>query len=188
MKAAPLEALFDAVEAIRTQRKDNTYNTMPVVDGALIPDSVDRLIKTPLPVDYLISYTNADMYAPMLAWIGNRYARRNSAYVCFFDLDAPGDDNRAFHSSDVRYVFGTLDRSWRPYGERDHQASDEMTAYLSDFARSGDPNGDGLPVWKKAGHGPRTRVLRIGKNGTHMSHVRYGRLLRNFLRRSDPTG
>ena len=186
LKTAPIEILFDAVEAIRKQRKDNLFNTMPVVDGMLIPDSVGRLFGTPLPVDYMIGYTNADMYAPILARIGNRFARKNDAYVYYFDLDAPGDDNRAFHSSDVRYVFGTLDRSWRPYGERDHKASDEMIAYISGFARSGDPNADCLPVWKKAGHGLRTRVLRIGKKGTRMAHVQYGKLLRNFLRRSDP--
>ena len=196
LKTTPLKVLFDAVEAIRKQRKDNLYNTMPVVDGVLIPDRVDRLFRTPLPVDYIIGYTNADMYAPLLAWIGNRFGRKNDAYIYYFDLDAPGDDNRAFHSSDVRYVFGTLDRSWRPYGERDRQASDEMIAYLSNFARCGDPNGasdgetvgDSLPEWKKAGHGLRTRVLRIGRKGTRMAHVRYIKLLRNFLRRSDPIG
>ena len=186
LKAAPLSVLFDTVEKMKGLRKDNTYCTMPVVDGVLIPDRVDKLIRSPLPVDTLIGYTNADMFAPIMAWIGNRCGRKTNAFIYFFDLDAPGDDNRAFHSSDLRYVFGTLDRSWRPYGERDHAASEQMISYLANFARSGDPNGPELPRWERAGHGLRTRVLRIGPKGTSMGRAAYGKLLRNFLRRRDP--
>ncbi len=186
LRRAPLSALFDAVERMKTLRKDNTFCTMPVVDGVLLPDAVDKLIQTPLPIDYLLGYTNADMYAPLMARIGNAYARANGAYVYFFDLDAPGDDNRAFHSSDLRYVFGTLETSWRPYGKRDYAASAEMTACLANFARTGNPNGDGLPVWEKAKKGLRTNVLRIGPDGTRMGHAAYGKMLRNFLTKGDP--
>ena len=188
LRRAPLTAIFDAVERIHALRKDNTYNTMPVVDGCLIPKPVDQLFRDPPPMEYLIGYTNADMFAPLLAWIGNRLGRKTGAYVWFFDLDAPGDDNRAFHASDLRYVFGTLDRSWRPYGDRDRQASGQMMDYLANFARCGDPNGAGLPRWSPCGGGLRTRVLRIGRAATEMGHTPYGKLLRNFLRRGDPIG
>ena len=188
LREAPLSVLFDTVERFKATRKDNTFHTMPVVDGVLIPGPVDKLIQSPLPVDYLIGYTNADMFAPVMAWIGNRFGRKTNAYLEFFDLDAPGDDNRAFHSSDLRYVFGTLDRSWRPYGPRDREASAQMIAYLANFARCGNPNGDGLPTWEKCGHGIRAHVLRIGKSGTRMGRVSYPKLLRNFLRRRDPIG
>ena len=144
------------------------------------------MIQTPLPLDYMIGYTNADMVAPVMAWIGNRYGRQTNAYIYFFDIDAPGDDNRAFHSSDLRYVLDTLDKSWRPYTLRDHVAAKELTAYLANFARCGDPNGDGLPLWEPAGSGLRTRVLRIGRRKTAMGHAAYGKMLRNYLRRKDP--
>ena len=188
LQKAPLSLLFDTVEKIKTLRKDNTFCTMPVVDGYLIPDRVDRLIRSPLPMEYLLSYTNADMYAPLMAWIGNRYGRKQKGWVCFFDMDAPGDDNRAFHSSDLRYFFGTLSGSWRPYGDRDRQASEEMVRYLANFAERGDPNAEGLPQWKRADRGLRTPVLRIGSKGTGMGRVPYLKLLRNFLRRGDPVG
>ncbi len=184
LRKAPLDDLFGAVEVIRAMRRDNVYHTMPVVDGLLIPEPIDRMIRTPLQLDYWIGFTNADMYAPVLARIGERFGRDKGAYLCFFDLDAPGDDNRAFHSSDLRYVFSTLDGSWRPYGARDVEASEQLGAYLANFARSGDPNGPGLPRWEKAGRG----VLRVGPVRTAMGRTDYLRMTRNFLRRPDPIG
>jgi para-nitrobenzyl esterase len=185
LRTAPLETLFDAVEAIKMLRKDSIYYTMPVVDGVLLKDGVDKLIKYPLPLDYLIGYTNNDMFAPIMAYIGNRFGRANGAYIYYFDLNAPGDLNCAFHSSDLRYVFGTLEKSWRPYGARDHEASGQMLDYLANFIKTGDPNGAGLPVWKRAG-GVRTRVLHIAKTGTKMGHAHYLTMLRNMLTKGDP--
>ena len=185
LREASLDTLFDAVEEMNMRRKDNVYNTMPVIDGRLIPAPVDELIRKPLRLDYLIGYTNTDMVAPVMAFIGNRFAKANGAFVYLFDLDAPGDSNGAFHSADVRYMFGTLAGSWRPYGSRDYEASGQLVTYLANFARSGDPNGDGLPRWTRAGK-PFARVLRIAREGTTMGRVDYLKLTRNYLRRGDP--
>ena len=186
LRRAPLQVLYDTTEKMKERRDDTTYCTMPVVDGVLIPRPVDELICDPLPIDYLIGYSNADMYAPVMAWIGNRFGRRTNAFIYFFDRNAPGDDNRAFHSADLRYALGTLEKSWRPYTLRDRVAEKELTAYLANFARCGDPNGDGLPRWERAGHGLRTRVLRIGERKTAMGSAAYGKMTRNFLWRKEP--
>jgi len=70
-----------------------------------------------------------------------------------FDLGSPGDKHHlaivgAFHSDDINYVFGQLDAregaKWRP---EDRKLSSEMVAYWTNFARTGNPNGDGLPNW-----------------------------------------
>lgn len=186
LRNASLDTLFDTVERMKEIRRDAIYYTMPVVDGVLLKDSVGKLIRHPLAVDYLIGYTNNDMFAPIMARIGNRYGKQNGGYLYYFDLNAPGDDNCAFHSSDLRYAFGTLDLSWRPYGARDHEASEQLLNYLANFAASGDPNGTGLPVWKKAGHGLRANVLHIAPTGTKMGHANYFTLLKNMLTKGDP--
>ena len=185
LKEVSLDTLFDAVEIMHARRSDGVYHTMPVIDGLLLPAPVDELYRSPLPLDYLLGFTNADMYAPVMAAIGSRFARETGAYAYYFDLDAPGDRNAAFHSSDLRYVFGTLDGSWRPYGVRDREASAQMVSYLANFARSGEPNGAGLPVWRPCGK-HRTRVLRIAPRATAMSYVNYGKLALHMLTKGEP--
>ncbi len=45
------------------------------------------------------------------------------------------------------YWFGTLGNGWRPFTERDKKLSEQMTAYLINFAKTEKPNNDDLPLW-----------------------------------------
>ena len=182
---ADLQKIYDAYEVIKTKRKDSINNMMPVIDGVLLKDSVDKLIGDPLKIDYMIGYTSNDLYAPMMAYIGNRYARENGAYVYFFDLDAPGDDNGAFHSCDLRYMFGRLETSWRPYKDRDREVSKQMLEYLVNFVKSGDPNSSALPVWYKTDKDSK-KVLCFRKKQTKMGRTSYLRLAVNMLKKGEP--
>ena len=86
---------------------------------------------------------------------------RQPAYVYCFSHDLPGEElppdpktgksdemKGAFHSSELWYMFGTLGKSWRPMEAADYELSERMVSYWTNFARTGNPNGEGLPVWE----------------------------------------
>ena len=75
---------------------------------------------------------------------------QNSAYQFQFSRSAPEKEALgAPHGSEVAFVFGTLDTQANPprYTEADHQLSETMQQYWTNFAKSGNPNGAGLPNW-----------------------------------------
>jgi para-nitrobenzyl esterase len=56
----------------------------------------------------------------------------------------------AFHGLEIAYVFGTISGSGAgrlAFGEKDRALSATMRAAWLAFARTGDPNGPGLPAW-----------------------------------------
>jgi para-nitrobenzyl esterase len=56
----------------------------------------------------------------------------------------------AFHSDDIEYVFGTLDtRPGAEWRSEDRKLSNQMMGYWTNFARTGNPNGAGLPEWPR---------------------------------------
>lgn len=69
---------------------------------------------------------------------------RQPAYVYYFDQHGPETPDGANHAAEVAYVFHTLSDS----AKADHKVvSDLMSSYWVNFARTGNPNGNGLPAW-----------------------------------------
>jgi para-nitrobenzyl esterase len=70
-------------------------------------------------------------------------------------------DIGARHAGEIEYVFGTLDsRPKVPWEPSDRKLSDVMATYWTNFARTGDPNGAGLPSWPRYESG-KHRVLHL---------------------------
>lgn len=72
------------------------------------------------------------------------------AFAYYFDRVIPWPEHPeygAFHTSEVPYVFGTLDVLKRPWTDVDRTLSKTMMSYWANFAATGDPNGQGLPRW-----------------------------------------
>ncbi len=69
---------------------------------------------------------------------------------------------RAFHSGELPYVFGNLQRNAAAYDASDGVLSDTMRAYWVNFVRTGDPNGPGLPVWPAFAEAPE-QVMELGE-------------------------
>lgn len=104
----------------------------------------------------------ADREANLVGLQRWRAARRRAAggtsFLYLWDHPLPGPEAgayRAFHSSEVPYVFGSLDRiPGRPFDARDRAIAERMMAIWASFVKTGDP---GLPGW------PRDGVMRLGE-------------------------
>lgn len=87
----------------------------------------------------------------MYFWAQDRQkTSRSKTFTYYWDHPLPGPDKGkfgAFHTSEVPYVFNSLDKANRPWGADDRAIADQMTSYWANFAATGDPNGKGLTKW-----------------------------------------
>ena len=176
--------LFEAWQAAKKEVKGGAQSCSPVLDGRFVVGSGYDLLAAgkQKQIPYMVGSTSEDVMPPMIYAMGRSWceAQEKPSYAWFFDRQLPGDDNGAWHSSDLWYWFGTLDNGWRPWEEKDHRLSEQMVSYLMNFVKTGNPNGEGLPQWKRAC--PKCKhVLRFGEGETKMGKASMLKLIHTML-------
>ena len=91
-------------------------------------------------------------FAAMPAHLWASYNRSPSFIyeVSHVPTDKPDFPNYgAFHTSEVPYALHTLHTWKRPWQDHDLAVEKLMSSYWINFIKTGNPNGEGVPVWKK---------------------------------------
>ncbi|NYF81047.1 carboxylesterase/lipase family protein [Granulicella arctica] len=156
---ATVESFKAAVEKLLPDHATELLALNPVTDDA----SAVRA-QADLAGDHFIAYST-------WKWLeAQTKTGKQPVYRYRFDLAAPADPNHpgglaAYHSSEIPYVFGDLDLlssfgyAWRP---EDFQTSATMQRYWTNFAKTGDPNGEGLPKWPVYAASSQWLVMHLG--------------------------
>ena len=83
-------------------------------------------------------------------WAG--FNKKNKSYLYQFSHVPPDKPNfpnyGAFHTSEVPYALHTLSQWKRDWQKVDYDLEQTMSDYWVNFAKTGNPNGAGLPEWK----------------------------------------
>lgn len=68
-------------------------------------------------------------------------------YTYFWTHRPSGDPGGAHHGSEILFVFNNLSLRDQPWTEEDRKTADVISSYWANFVATGNPNGQGLPVW-----------------------------------------
>ena len=155
LRALDAETLIDAWKKLKSASPKYAMVAAPCIDGQMIVASNMDMATAGKQKDipYMTGSTSHDMAPPIIHGMAKDWCvlqdkqGKQKSYCWFFDRMLPGDKNGAWHSSELWYFFGTLKNGWRPFTEHDYKISDAMVTALCNFAKTGNPNGDGLCQW-----------------------------------------
>lgn len=150
----------------------------PVIDGKLVRWNLHESIQEHQEhsIPYILCCTSRDLWMPELleavrGWAeAEKQAGNDDCYIAYFSRNLPGDSSGAFHSSDLWYWFGSLDRSWRQFQDKDAVLSKEMQSFLVSFARTGCPRTEKLGQWKSYAQCPEM-FMEFGDSDTKQRKV-----------------
>ena len=98
-------------------------------------------------------------------WSRQAVANGIPAYEYYFSKD--NGRLGPWHSGEEVYCYGNIPADSRLYDAADRELADIFSSYFANFAATGDPNGEGLPVWELSRDGDQLMELgdHIGMTG-----------------------
>ena len=151
LRALDAKDLFASFTKLKKTSPKYAMIASPCVDGiSLVGSNMSEADKgSAKKIPYMTGSTSQDMMPPFMHAMATDWCERHGGYAWYFDRQLPGDDNGAWHSSELWYFFGTLANGWRPFTEHDYKISDAMSTALCNFAKTGNPNNPGTDTWKQ---------------------------------------
>lgn len=147
---------FDSLTKMTKIYGDTTKKRMffaPVIDNYFLKGTfTTQARKNEIPdIPYMIGFTSndlMDMTTPVKDFCALRAEKsQKPVYAYLFSRSLPGDSTGSFHSADLWYIFHSLRHSWRPFSKGDEALSLKMVDYWTNFAKYGNPNGEGKETW-----------------------------------------
>ena len=90
-----------------------------------------------------------DMFGVHMRFVGRQNAKSGApTYLYHFTRVPPSRKQTigAFHAAEISFVFDSHIRGMK-LTDSDRKLTDRMVSYWANFARTGNPNGEGLPEW-----------------------------------------
>lgn len=188
LRALDAEKLFASFEKWRKSSPKYGMIAAPCVDGiAILASNMTQANKGEQKnIPYMMGSTSEDMMPPFMSMMAKNWCIRQSkeqkqpSYCWYFDRQLPGDENGAWHSSELWYFFGTLANSWRPFTEHDYKISNAMATALCNFAKTGNPNEAGSNMWKPTTTNQRQMMI-WGEKMPHMGKTSAFKMWKTML-------
>ena len=95
-------------------------------------------------------------------------ALENGLDVYRYQFTKENGYHATYHSGEMAYCYGNLDRQKKPYAydSSDYALQDTMLNYWANFVKTGNPNSQGLPTWEKY-----TKEGQVMELGSHVGLI-----------------
>lgn len=163
LRTVKAEKLVEILPKLYEESNGLTFG--PVNDGYVLVEDMNAAAKNGRIADipYIIGITGDDITVEKgsdarktkfykgcvnFANVRANYSRK-PVYMYYFNRKLPSDEAGAFHSSELWYVFGTLDRCWRDMTVKDYRISEAMITAWTNFMKYDDPGAQWKPYTRK---------------------------------------